>query len=238
MKAKTNTHETYIQMVRDLAVDRALELELIDETEAARLWETKLVYGLGLMGGYRGVTMYKVWANGHEGGSDVVEIAAAGEESWLQLAGTTVHELAHVLAGHSAGHKAEWKDDCTRLGLRRAKAAGMFYTLAALDPKLREQVYYLAKTLADGSPDFSAMFLTTGIRPKVARPCSAGIGSRGGTSRGPGSGSRLVKVTCPDCGYIARTTRKWLDEVGPPRCGDEVHGYMVEEVVVEATAAA
>lgn len=39
-------------------------------------------------------------------------------------------------------------------------------------------------------------------------------------------GTRLIKCECAKCGYTVRTTRKWLDEVGPPRCGDEAHGKM------------
>lgn len=30
--------------------------------------------------------------------------------------------------------------------------------------------------------------------------------------------TRLVKVQCGSCAYTARTTRKWLDELGPPLC--------------------
>lgn len=37
--------------------------------------------------------------------------------------------------------------------------------------------------------------------------------------------TRMVKVTCADCGYIARVSRKWLNEVGPPLCPQ--HGKMV-----------
>jgi hypothetical protein len=31
-------------------------------------------------------------------------------------------------------------------------------------------------------------------------------------------GTRMLKVECASCGYTARTTRKWLDEAGPPLC--------------------
>jgi len=51
-------------------------------------------------------------------------------------------------------------------------------------------------------------------------------GTRGGKSKGPGSGSRLNKVCCETCGYTARVSRKWLD-VGAPHCPD--HGAMQEE---------
>lgn len=30
--------------------------------------------------------------------------------------------------------------------------------------------------------------------------------------------TRLIKATCPDCGYNVRVTRKWLEEVGAPLC--------------------
>jgi hypothetical protein len=47
------------------------------------------------------------------------------------------------------------------------------------------------------------------------RPCSAGVGTKGGKSRGAGSGSRLRKFTC-GCGVIARVGR---DEFNAT-CGD------------------
>ena len=49
--------------------------------------------------------------------------------------------------------------------------------------------------------------------------CGAGYGTRGGTSRGEGSGSRYLKVVCqhPGCGYQVRVTRKWL-ALGTPQC--------------------
>lgn len=30
--------------------------------------------------------------------------------------------------------------------------------------------------------------------------------------------TRMVKVVCAGCGYVARTTHKWLDEAGAPIC--------------------
>jgi hypothetical protein len=35
--------------------------------------------------------------------------------------------------------------------------------------------------------------------------------------------TRMGKVECPQCGYVCRVTRKWLDEVGAPLCpADEI----------------
>lgn len=31
-------------------------------------------------------------------------------------------------------------------------------------------------------------------------------------------GTRMVKIECPECGYVARTTRQWLATIGLPQC--------------------
>lgn len=36
--------------------------------------------------------------------------------------------------------------------------------------------------------------------------------------------TRMVKCECPECGYTARVTRKWLDDIGAPHCPK--HGVM------------
>lgn len=127
------THEQYLQAVREIAIER-LPLGC-DERELLR--RAKLVYGRG-QGGMRGVTCYDQWANTEHGDSDdrgakkhglveLIEICASGEENHVQLAGTVLHELAHVLAGHEAGHKADWKSWCKVLGIPGAKAKDTSY---------------------------------------------------------------------------------------------------------------
>jgi hypothetical protein len=39
--------------------------------------------------------------------------------------------------------------------------------------------------------------------------------------------SRHLKCACPVCGYLVRTARKWLDQVGPPLCLQ--HGPMLPQ---------
>ena len=67
------------------------------------------------------------------------------------------------------------------------------------------------------------------------RPCGVGYGTRGGTSRGAGAGSRYLKVICqhPGCGYQVRLTRKWL-ALGAPRCPLIGHGDLVLEAAARA----
>lgn len=207
---RNSTHEQYIAGVRDLILANA---ELTDE-QRQTLAHTKLLYGAG-QSMVRGVCYYDAWENGI-GKVAVVEIGAAAQESWVQLAGTTLHELAHVLAGNTAGHSVAWKDACKALGFTiRPEAAGQRYVLSIFKGTLRVQIADLAASLADGSPAFRSTFAS--MMTATIRPCSAGIGTRGGKSRGKGSGSRSrlyvcghgqkiraatdsLNATCGDCG--------------------------------------
>lgn len=194
----TTTHEVFIHQVRDRALKFAAAK--LTQDERTSLENCKLVYGRGMIG-LRGVTHFNAWK--HTEHVDLVEICALGEESWVQLAGTTLHELGHVLAGMGSGHGKEWNAACAKLGLRRVFAAGTQYNLANFHPEIRMQLASLDKP-TDGTPaSWAALF--GGSKPPKFRVCSAGIGTRGGTSRGKGSGSRLRKYIC-GCGQIIRAS--------------------------------
>lgn len=230
--AVTWTHEHYIQAVRDAAVKYAGQqiaanpkwvkpefaplveglLKRLETVKAA-----KLVYGLGASG-LRGITCFSAWKQ--EKDQELIEICAGGEESWIQLAGTTIHECGHVLAGPGAGHGPLWKLACEILGLRRIKAAGTEYKLANLAPALRMTLAALPHP-TDGRPAGHSVSHQGVLQGAVAlRPCSHGVGSRGGKSRGVGSGSRLRKFVC-DCGVIVRASRDELNAT----CNDCGSGF-------------
>lgn len=199
------THENYIHAVRDIAAG------LIPESERAVLYETKLVYGAG-SSNTRGVTYYQCWRNGHPTDSHpFVEICAFGESDPVQVAGTTIHELGHVLAGMGTGHGANWKAACERLGLRQFQAAGTSYSMDSFAPEIRAAIAALPKP-TDGAPSGARAGAGAGFGANgtplqlMLRPCGAGIGTRGGKSHGAGSGSRLRKFACP-CGVIVRASR-------------------------------
>ena len=197
------THETYINAIRDFVIGR-LPADLQSDVKSA-----KVVYGRGSPG-LRGVTCYSEWHR--DGTVPLVEICAAGESDPVQLAGTTIHELGHVLAGWGAGHSKNWKVSCATLGLRHCRAAGHQYRLADFAQDVR---FFLAALPppADGRPNGWAISPITGLAlPPAPKPCSAGIGTRGGKSRGAGSGSRLRKFIC-DCAppVIVRASRDELD---------------------------
>lgn len=200
-KAECTTHECFIMAIAKAAIAR------LPAEDRARFADMKLTYGYGLPG-VRGITYYGRWkGQGKDEAGAFVEIGAGCQEDWVQVAGTTIHELAHVLAGWGAGHGKEWKAACGRLGLRRVHAAGTKYRLANFEGDLRMVLVTTPKP-DDGEPVCN--LLGVGGKPATLKPCTAGIGTRGGQSRGAGSGSRLRLFECecvpPVKARVARDT--------------------------------
>lgn len=198
------THEAYIARIAECAISR-----LADGARKAQLQAIKLTYGAG-PDGVRGITYYNRWiGKGGETAVPFVGINAMSQSNPIQLAGTTIHELGHVLAGWEAGHGKGWHDACEELGLRRIKAAGTNYVRAMFAPDIRALIARLPSP-DEGEPVNSlaglAPLLKTGKRMTI-KPCAAGIGTRGGVSRGVGSGSRLLKYACDGIGHKATIVR-------------------------------
>jgi DNA-directed RNA polymerase subunit RPC12/RpoP len=187
------TREQFIHGVRALAVARVK-----DVATRARLLAAKLVYGVGSMSGARGVCYYAAWQNGEAKPVEVLEIAANCEESLVQLAGTTIHEVGHSLAGSGSGHDKEWKEACAALGLNAVQAGGQEYAPEHFDADLWKAIAALAKP-TDGTPVFGARRTFVGLPKSAPKPCPMGVGTRGGKSRGAGSGSRMRLWQCPKC---------------------------------------
>lgn len=190
------THEDYI---RSLAAFVVMHADL-NPTEQAELTGIKLVYGAG-ENGVRGITYYNRWESGDQLRRPFVEIGAFAQESVVQLAGTTLHELGHVLAGWLAGHNKPWHEACERLGLIGIKAAGTEYSWDNFAPWVRTFAQSL-EVPNEGQPVKNLIGTATGLPGifgqgfKGLRACPAGIGTRGGKSRGVGSGSRLRLYEC------------------------------------------
>jgi hypothetical protein len=106
----------------------------------------------------------------------------------IEILDILVHELVHAIVP-DAGHKAPFK----RIALAVGLTGKMRSTVAG--PKLKARLNELAREL--GPIPQSAIILGEGRKKQS---------------------TRMIKVECSDCGYVARTTRQWLETIGAPLC--------------------
>lgn len=105
-----------------------------------------------------------------------------------------IHEMVHATVGIKEGHNKVFGKLARALGLEGKLSA----TVAGAD--LRDLIQ-------------TQVLDVLGAYPHAA------LNARGGDSEGPKKAKTyLTKCECGDCGYIAYTTRKWLDSAGSPVC--------------------
>lgn len=100
------------------------------------------------------------------------------------------HELVHGIVGCACGHKGPFAKLARKAGLTGKLTA----TVAG--PELMTKLTEIAKKLGD--------------YPHARINAYAMDQKKQST--------RLRKCQCDECGYVVRTTAKWIDEVGAPLC--------------------
>ncbi len=107
-----------------------------------------------------------------------------------------IHELIHAVVGTEAGHKGPFRKLAKAIGLEGKMTA----TVAG--PALTVELYYL---LGELGPYPHAELSKLSVVKQT---------------------TRMLKLSCKGCGFICRTTQKWLDNVGAPTCacGSEMEG--------------
>lgn len=97
------------------------------------------------------------------------------------------HEICHTIAGFKAGHKKPFKVIATAIGLEGK--------MTSTRPGPMMKSFITGFEAANGP--YPAGALTRSMLKKKS--------------------TYLIKCECPDCGYVVRTTAKWL-ELGDPIC--------------------
>jgi hypothetical protein len=107
-----------------------------------------------------------------------------------EVAATVVHELGHAAVGSEAKHGALFRAMMKAVGLEGKP------TSTHAGDELTVQLVAITDKL--------------GPYPHAALKASEVDKKKQST--------RLIKAECPGCGYVIRTTRKWIDEAGLPTC--------------------
>lgn len=102
---------------------------------------------------------------------------------------TLAHELAHAALDCVGNHGAKFTRVCRAVGLTKGKP-----TSASAGPELLKRLNSIAKQL--GEYPHSPMSFKDQKKQTT----------------------RLLKVECASCGYVARVTAKWLEAMGAPLC--------------------
>lgn len=137
----------------------------------------------------RGAVIGQCWSGAHSADKAPHIFISPLLGSGVDALDTLAHELVHAVMPAGTGHKAPFVRACKALGL----TAGPPKSQGA-GPELREEL----ERLNAQSPYPHASLDARAIeKPQT---------------------TRLAKVQCLDCGYVARVTRVWLDGPGAPVC--------------------
>lgn len=114
-------------------------------------------------------------------------------EKLVETLAVLCHELVHVVDDCRSGHRGNFA--------KVARALGLVGPMRATQPS------------ADLGAHLSRISEELGPYPHRALSPRQG----NGTQR---DSTRMLKVICPTCGYLLRTTRHWLERKGTPVCPD------------------
>jgi hypothetical protein len=127
-----------------------------------------------------------------DGTFEIFIVPTEGETS--RIAGILAHELVHAAVGLEAKHGKPFKRVALAIGLEGRMTA------TTEGPRFLEAV----KPILDAVGPFPHARLTDDPLARSSAPKK--------------QAGRQLKCECTECGYIARTTAKWLKTAGAPIC--------------------
>lgn len=149
--------------------------------------------------GQRGQNVAESWSL--DNGESYVVVVRPDVADPLRIAAAVAHQLCFVAVGQKDQHGHLFRHVAISIGLRGTKAER---TPGEVFKELVRPI------LEDLGPLPSSI-------PEPAAPK--------GSSK---QTTRMIKVSCNECGYVARVSRKWIEDVGPPLC--PLHGAMTPEL--------
>lgn len=183
-------------------------------------------------GGQRSNAAAEVWSSVASADGFFEILIRPDQADSVVVAGHLAHELVHAAVGLKEGHKGNFAKLCLLLGLKPPMTA------TTPGPAFEAWVKPFIEEL--GPLPHGRLNWVMPAAPGAKRAPGAGLfakGIREGlglaeieeliTNAPKKQTTRLLKVSCSECGYPARVTRKWLDKAGAPLCPD--HGPMTND---------
>ena len=146
-------------------------------------------------GGSRGKRIGECWSSEASGDGHFEIMIRPDYDDANEIAAILVHELIHAAVGLQEKHKGWFKAVALAIGLEGKMTA------TTASARLLEALKPILEALGE-MPHAKLNFRQAKKKQATA----------------------MVKCECGECGYIVRTTNKWLDNVGAPWC--PVHGEM------------
>ncbi len=139
--------------------------------------------------GARGKTVGQAWHPDNSGDATSELFISPVVYDPVRAMHILMHELIHAVVGNECGHKGPFR--------RLAKSLGLEGKMPATVPsdELADKLRHLCGKLG---PYPHAELSKLSVNKQS---------------------TRMLKVSCPNCGCILRMTAKWLEEAGVPRCG-------------------
>lgn len=129
------------------------------------------------------------WTSDASGDGTYEVLISPVEEDSVKAGAILAHELAHISAGHQHGHRGPFVECIRAIGLE-------------------------GKPTATSAGDAFISFMKGVIKLYGKYPHAA----LDVNPERKVQGTRLLKCWCPECGYTARITAKWLNIAGAPWC--------------------
>ncbi len=111
------------------------------------------------------------------------------ESDPIEALAITCHELIHALDNCKSGHKGYFVKTMKQIGLEGKPT----------HTKAGDTLLDRLRSISEGLGTYPHKELSPVVKDKP-------------------QGTRLVKAVCSCCGYVIRTTRKWIEEAGLPTC--------------------